>query len=201
MLKFAAILYHVFFRMAIIAFYLSPNSCQLAWHNGENFFEEIHLLEPSQTHAGVLVSKISQYLNTTPKIIATTTGPGSFTSIRIQLATAIGLKIGYGAELFCPNTLEVLEYAFLGAIPCIDSFRGDYFVKINDEVMCKSEDELKSLKSQGKKLCGDLGETPKNLAKNLINYYIENPHLTTLNIPEPYYVRTPEYKTRTNFKG
>ena len=128
---------------------------------------------------------------------------GSFTSIKIQLATAIGLKIGYGAELFCPNTLDILEYASGVAIPCIDSFRGVYFVKIDGMVTCKidqNESELRILEFQGKKLCGDLGQPPKNLALNLVKYYLANPQLKNLNKPDPYYVRTPEYKTRTNFK-
>ncbi len=186
--------------MAIIGFYLSPNCCHLAWHYGEQFFEQIYVLEPGQTHAGALVPLINKFLTFTPKIIATTTGPGSFTSIRIQLATAIGLKIGYGAELFCPNTLDILEYASGGAIPCIDSFRDDYFVKIDDVVTCKNEPELRILEFQGKKLCGDLGQFPKNLALSLIKYYLANPQLKNLNKPDPYYVRTPEYKTRANFK-
>ena len=201
MLKFAKILYHVFISMAIIGFYLSPSSCHLACHSGEQFFEENYLLEPGQTHAGILISLINKYLTTPPKIIATTTGPGSFTSIRIQLATTIGLKIGYGAKLFCPNTLDVWEHAYDGAIPCIDSFRGDYFVKIKYNLACKNEEELRILESQGAKLCGDLGESPKNLATNLIDYYLKNLHLKNTNNPEPYYVRTPEYKTRANFSG
>ena len=158
------------------------------------------MLELGQTHAGVLVPLIEKLLTFQPKVVATTTGPGSFTSIRIQLATAIGLKIGYEAGLFCPNTLDILEYAGDGAIPCIDSFRGDYFVKIDNNVTCKSEPELRILELQGKKLCGDLGKSPENLALNLVKYYLDNPQLKNLNKPDPYYVRTPEYKTRANFK-
>ena len=200
MLRFATIPYHVFTPMAIIGFYLSPGSCHLAWHCAEQFYEQVYQLEPWQTHAGVLAGLVQKILNAHPEVIATTTGPGSFTSIRIQLATAIGLKIGYSAQLFCPNTLDVLEYAGHGAIPCIDSFRSDYFVKISGEITCKTEPELSALESQRQKLCGDLGQSPKNLAVDLVKYYLANPHLKILDKPEPYYVRTPEYKTRANFK-
>ena len=113
--------------MAILGFSLSTGVCQLAWHHDGVFKEQVTVLESGQTHAGILTCLIKDFLPMPPKVVATTTGPGSFTSIRIQLATAIGLKIGYGATLFCPNTLDLLQWAFDGAIPVIDSFRGDYF--------------------------------------------------------------------------
>ena len=98
--------------MAILGFSLSTGVCQLAWHHEGEFKEHVALLEPVQTHAGILTSLIKDFLPMPPKVIATTTGPGSFTSIRIQLATAIGLKIGYETTLFCPNTLDLLQWAF-----------------------------------------------------------------------------------------
>ena len=86
--------------MAILGFSLSTGVCQLAWHHEGEFKEHIAILEPGQTHAGILTALIKDFLPMPPKVVATTTGPGSFTSIRIQLATAIGLKIGYGSALF-----------------------------------------------------------------------------------------------------
>lgn len=187
--------------MAILGFSLSTAVCQLAWHHDGEFKEQVTVLEHGQTHAGVLAYLIKDFLPIPPTIVATTTGPGSFTSIRIQLATAIGLKIGYGAELFCPNTLDLLQWAFDGAIPAIDSFRGDYFTKMDDIVTCITKQELDALKNQGKIICGDIGLTPPNLATNLIQYYLSHPDPKNLNNPEPYYVRTPEYKTRANNFG
>ncbi len=187
--------------MAILGFSLSTGVCQLAWHHDGELKEQVTSLEPGQTHAGILTRLIKEFLPMPPKVVTTTTGPGSFTSIRIQLATAIGLKIGYGAQLFCPNVLDLLQWAHEGAIPAIDSFRGDYFTKINDTVTCVTAQELDAFKSQGKIICGDVGQAPKNIATNLIQYYLAYPTPETLSSPEPYYVRTPEYKTRANYQG
>lgn len=187
--------------MAILGFSLSTGVCQLAWHHDGEFKEQVTTLEPGQTHAGILTCLIKNFLPMAPTIIATTTGPGSFTSIRIQLATAIGLKIGYGSKLFCPNTLDILQWAFDGTIPAIDSFRGDYFTKIDDTVTCITAQELDALKDQGKQICGDIGQIPKNIATNLIQHYLSHPNPENLKNPEPYYVRTPEYKTRVNIPG
>ncbi len=186
--------------MTILGFSLSAGACQLAWHHEGEFKEQITYLEPGQTHAGILISLIKDFLPMPPTVVATTTGPGSFTSIRIQLATAIGLKIGYGSQLFCPNTLDLLQWAFDGAIPTIDSFRGDYFTKIDNTVTCITAQELNTLKNQGKTICGDVGQAPGNLAVHLLRYYLSHQNPESLKNPEPYYVRTPEYKTRPNYQ-
>lgn len=197
MLKLISLHYHGFILMAILGFLLLPDACHLAWHHNENTKDEVIRLSPEQTHAGILLSSIKEFLPMSPEIIATTTGPGSFTSIRIQLAAAIGLKIGFEAKLFCPNTLNLLEWASNGSIPIIDSFRGDYFTKIGEDVMCITPAEIQILKQEKKTFCGDLGWMPENLASFLLRYYLSHKDPDSMNKPEPYYVRTPEYKTRT----
>jgi len=186
--------------MAILGFALLSGACHLAWHHDNEFKEKVVVLQPGQTHAGILVSLIKEFLPMPPDIVATLTGPGSFTSIRIQLATAIGLKIGYKSKLFCPNNLDLLVWASEGAIPVIDSFRGDYFTKIEDVVKCITLPEVENLKKEGKVFCGDIGAMPENLALSLLKYYLCYPDPEVLNNPEPYYVRTPEYKTRANYQ-
>ncbi len=187
--------------MAILGFSLLAGACQLAWHHNGEFRERIITLKPEQTHAGILISSIKEFLPMPPEVITTTTGPGSFTSIRIQLAAAIGFKIGYQAKLFCPNTLDFLEWASNGAIPVIDSFRGDYFTKIDGIVKCVTTQEIEALKNTGKSFCGDIGWAPENSALYLLKYYLCYPDPENLCNPEPYYVRTPEYKTRANYQG
>ncbi len=63
------------------------------------------------------------------------TGPGSFTGLRIGLATARALALGAGAELVGISTLAVLAHAARDAIgeasvvaPVIDARRGEVFV-------------------------------------------------------------------------
>jgi tRNA threonylcarbamoyladenosine biosynthesis protein TsaB len=51
------------------------------------------------------------------------TGPGSFTSIRIGLATARGLSLALGLETAGVSTL----HAFAGGTPVIDARRGEVF--------------------------------------------------------------------------
>jgi tRNA threonylcarbamoyladenosine biosynthesis protein TsaB len=53
------------------------------------------------------------------------TGPGSFTSIRIGLATARGLALATGAEAAGVSTL----HAFGGGTPVIDARRGEIFTE------------------------------------------------------------------------
>jgi tRNA threonylcarbamoyladenosine biosynthesis protein TsaB len=92
----------------------------------------VHLPEPSR-QAELLVSHIEQLLEgrggygalTT---IAVTVGPGSFTSVRIGLAVAQGLRLSLGIEAFGFTTLDCLQYAAPQAdAVMIDASRGQCY--------------------------------------------------------------------------
>ena len=60
--------------------------------------------------------------------IAVGTGPGSFTSTRIGLATALGLCVALDLPAAGVSTLDVLAAGAVGAFPVVDARRGEVFV-------------------------------------------------------------------------
>lgn len=80
-------------------------------------------------------------------LIAVSAGPGSFTGIRIGIATAMGLKTGLGIELVTVPVLKVMvgsAHNLTAAVPagrnavCFQSFTGGDRL----EPVCVSEDEF-----------------------------------------------------------
>jgi tRNA threonylcarbamoyladenosine biosynthesis protein TsaB len=60
--------------------------------------------------------------------IAVGIGPGSFTGVRVGLATARGLALALGAPVAGVSTLDALAAGAPGALPVIDARRGEVFV-------------------------------------------------------------------------
>jgi tRNA threonylcarbamoyladenosine biosynthesis protein TsaB len=68
------------------------------------------------------------------RVVATTAGPGSFTGVRIGVATAKTLAWALGAELVAVSTLAAMAADLLGAhperelaVPVLDARRGEIF--------------------------------------------------------------------------
>jgi len=94
-------------------------------------------------HAGMLLSVIDEVLNKsgTPRtaidLIAVGTGPGSFTGLRIGIATAKGLAESLGCRLVGVPTLDTLAHgavpSYLPIIPVVDAKKGEVFCCRYDE--------------------------------------------------------------------
>lgn len=98
-------------------------------------------------------------------LIAVSSGPGSFTGIRIGLATALGLKVGLGIEMASETALRAMAFArpenqqMIVAVPvgrdavCVQSFArsGDNVVELDGPLAVRESDFLKSLHVESKR--------------------------------------------------
>jgi tRNA threonylcarbamoyladenosine biosynthesis protein TsaB len=77
--------------------------------------------------------------------IAVGIGPGSFTGVRIGVATARGLALALGVPLAGVSTLDALAAGAPGALPVVDARRGEVFVLLEEpRVLTPDQLELTS---------------------------------------------------------
>ena len=74
--------------------------------------------------------------------LAVGTGPGSFTGVRIALATARSLAFALDLPAAGVSTLDALAAGAPGAVPVIDAKRGEVFALVRGQARCVKPAEL-----------------------------------------------------------
>lgn len=122
---------------AKLAFFVTSTACFGAVQTPTECIVDMCLLG-SQSQSAVLVPFLQNLLqkagNPTLGTLIAPKGPGSFTSLRVTLATAQGLSIALPhATCYAPTMFDVLLHTMSDqSFAVIDSKRGDYFVQIKD---------------------------------------------------------------------
>jgi tRNA threonylcarbamoyladenosine biosynthesis protein TsaB len=122
--------------------------CSVAIHRGQVLLAcaEVHIEQSHASKLAVLIDEVRKLagieLNEL-RAIAISSGPGSYTGLRIGTSTAKGLCYALGIPLISINTLEVLAYqvsevnlgqAFL--CPMIDARRMEVYCLMTDHKLC-----------------------------------------------------------------
>lgn len=147
------------------------------------------------THSETLMPMVKQALDmygakpSDLNLIAVSAGPGSFTGVRIGVATVKGLAFGLGKEMPCAavSTLEALaeNLAQQSGIVCpvMDARRSQFYNALfkDNQRLCKDRlitaEELKKLLETGEQvtLCGDGAELFASLCGDLKNIKLAAP--------------------------
>lgn len=184
----------------------------------------------SQLQSSILIPSLTELLHTqnlglkNVKVIATLSGPGSFTGIRIGLATAQGLLIANNYQPVVPTLLELLAFAMAEKrqthsqiLSIVDSKRGDYFCQkfANDLTpvdeahtltLAELEEMATTLPIVSDKAITELPDVyvPTELVSEiLIQFCLKRALLPDFanryQTVAPFYIRNPEFKKQKRF--
>ncbi len=123
--------------LPLLAIETSGELCSVAVFKEGNKFSEVNL-KLKNVHSQMLVPMIEQALSninlTTEEIntVAVSSGPGSFTGLRIGLATAKGFAIGAGAKICPVAVFDSTALRISRFLPSGTEFRIVFNANIND---------------------------------------------------------------------
>lgn len=182
----------------------------------------------SQLQSSILVPSLQTLLSEQKltfkdiDVLTTVSGPGSFTGIRIGLATAQGLFIAGGYRPVVPTLLEVLAFAASRKkspskiLSLVDSKRSDYFCQmfhpdltpfseastISETDIQQLTDPLTIVSTHPITTLPDMIVPKESIAELLIEFCLEialketNDRYQTV---APFYIRHPEFKKQKRF--
>jgi tRNA threonylcarbamoyladenosine biosynthesis protein TsaB len=165
----------------------------------------------SGLQSAILVTELSQLLRERERTLADIdvlcilTGPGSFTGIRLGLATAQGLKLATNCTIFAPTLLDVLLFWRKDDVAVIDSKRGDYFVKMDGAVSTMTLKEVHQIALRRSIVSVDsisgieVTLPQRSIAQELIAFYEHCDQRQQYRSLEPFYIRTPEFSKKKPF--
>jgi tRNA threonylcarbamoyladenosine biosynthesis protein TsaB len=129
---------------AILSLETSTNVCSVALHDHGNLIasSEIHI---EQSHASKLalliddVKRLSEFPLNKLNAVSVSSGPGSYTGLRIGTSTAKGLCYALDIPLIAINTLDLMAYQINKynfaknlLVPMIDARRMEVYCQITD---------------------------------------------------------------------
>ncbi len=112
-----------------------------------------HFMTPGSKYFGSFMPTLDDLIRTTKsdlkeiQALAVTTGPGSFTGLRVGLSAAKGISQGLNIPILGVSSLEALAnqapYSNCPVCPIIDSRRGEFFVALFDGGDIRNKSRLK----------------------------------------------------------
>ncbi len=182
--------------MKILAFDVSITGCAVAIFDGENGFWNKNFLETDRGQAEMLIPMIEDIIQKAGwtmqdlNRIAITQGPGSFTGVRIGLATARSLGLALDIPVFGMSTLELIRAEHEpDMLVLVDTKRGDYYGCVGHEApRLWSELDVEAYKGSNiKNAVPNLRIlSEKAIAAKMEDGFINNP------APNPIYLRNAE---------
>ncbi|HSR04370.1 MAG TPA: tRNA (adenosine(37)-N6)-threonylcarbamoyltransferase complex dimerization subunit type 1 TsaB [Proteiniclasticum sp.] len=122
--------------MKILSIDTSSNNCSIAVVDEKAMLGEININYNLQ-HSVLLMPLIEELLarlDMKPRdldALTLSTGPGSFTGLRIGLSAVKGMALGSNLPIYAADALSILAYGVYGyhgiLVPMIDALRGGYY--------------------------------------------------------------------------